>query len=168
MHPQQNAAVAHPLVWPARHLGAPVIPERQEPPRARHVTRRPLPGPNGAFHLVLLMAPTAWRTQLAAALWADGALVTLFDNPHHAAGVLVGDHVDAVVVDAALGEDCACQVAQWLRGTGKQGIAWVVLTDGNGLAWRHQGPVVLAHPRSALETARMLTHAMGLGAPAWR
>lgn len=81
------------------------------------------------LHAVILMPPGAPRNALALALWDAGLLVTVFASPAEAEGVLVGDNVHAVVLDAQLGGAAGSSLLRWLHAAGHGQVKVVMVGE---------------------------------------
>lgn len=124
------------------------------------------------FHAVLVMAPGVNRDALAMGLWDSGMLVTTFKSPHEAEGVLVGEAVHVVLLDAALGAFMAPQIVWWLNAVGRGAVRVVVfgeVSDEERTNLLRQGVAyVVPRPMNAALFGRQLGEAMGFAPNRWR
>lgn len=79
------------------------------------------------LHTVLLMPPGEARNALALSLWDVGMLVTVFATPREAEGVLVGENVHAVLMDAGVGVIVGPALVSWLRAAGRGQVKVVIV-----------------------------------------
>lgn len=124
------------------------------------------------FHTVLIMPAGPARDALAMALWDQGMLVTTFATPHQAEGVLVGEAVHAVLVDATLGSQVGPQLAWYLNAVGR-GAVQVVLFGAMAPEQRAaavEGGVahVLGHAVNPSQFAKDVARTVGFTPQAWR
>lgn len=154
------------VVPPTRRSLAPVVAPARSPGR-----RAPLPTIYD-LHVVLIMAPGAPRDALAMALWDEGLLVTVFDSAALAEGVLVGQHVDAVLVDHAAERRMAPQIAWWLKALGRAQtpvVALGVTDDLEAARLRREGvSQTQPMPTDAGRFAAELGLLLGAGHHPWR
>lgn len=184
MQPQQNQTVDSPLYWPARERGPqmssrpgdvvhlPIMPVGTQVARSSPLAAAPAPVPS-SYHTVLLMPAEERRAALAGSLWDVGMLVTAFASMREAEGVLVGEHVHAVLLDARLGTSAAVTLCQWLRASGKGHVRVVVMgeeLDGQSRASLLGAGVshVVPRPEQTQGFARQFAQAMGFGSLGWR
>jgi len=124
------------------------------------------------FHAVLVMAAGTERDALALGLWDAGMLVTTFKSPHEAEGVLVGEAVHVVLLDAGLGAFMAPQIVWWLNAVGRGAVRVVVFGDvaeDQRAQLLSQGvSYVVPRPGNAALFARQLGQAMGFTPNRWR
>ena len=79
------------------------------------------------FHTVVLMPPGETRNALALSLWDVGMLVTVFATPKEAEGVLVGENVHAVLLDARIGVIVGPALVSWLRAAGRGHVKVIIM-----------------------------------------
>lgn len=124
------------------------------------------------FHAVLIMPAGPARDALSMALWDQGMLVTAFCSPHEAEGVLVGEAVHAVLVDASLGTAVGPQLAWYLNAVGR-GAVQVVLFGAMPAEVREaalEGGVahVLGHAGNPAQFAKDVGRTVGFRPSPWR
>jgi hypothetical protein len=90
---------------------------------------QPLDPHAAPHHVVLLMPPGPDRDLLSQGLWNAGMLVTVFSSPREAEGVLVGQPVQAVLVDVRLGWSLGPQLVHWMRASARAATCVIVLGE---------------------------------------
>lgn len=124
------------------------------------------------FHCVLIMTPSPERDALSMSLWDTGMIVTTFASLHEAEGVLVGEAVHCVLIDARLGPNTASHLVWWLHAVGRGGVRVAVfgtMTPEQQSEARLGGVALcLPAPHQPAAFARQLGTALGFEPVSWR
>ena len=124
------------------------------------------------FHMVVVGPRDPERLALAGALWDQGMLVTAFESLQEAEGVLVGENVHGILLDARLGEQPAALLCGWLRAAGKADVRVIVVGTVSPAARAALMAAGVAYvvpaPQDVDLFAGQLSEAVGLCRTGWR